>query len=569
MWTSVRCSNRLRRRVTILLTTLSFSFSLTAAATQPSPGLRRPSPQGRGSDAVLWVDFDFKNIPEPKARKVSEYDSFLNSQADEIKRATDIPRLMRVAVRSPKQALNVNALDEVPDSSWYTNRHGLRHMTTDQLVQGPNRGNPPDFSHATIIKAKLEGVTPGLQLTDNNGTDYLIKFDNKNYPELQSGAEVISTKILYAAGYNVPENYVAYLDPRTLEIKPGLEIGNGKSKHPFTRDDLEEMLQHAARRADGRYRVLASKLLKGKPKGPFAYIGLRSDDANDLIPHEHRRELRGLRVVASWINHWDLKEMNTLDMYVEEGGRKFLRHFLIDFGSSLGGGKSPLEYFHGREYALDGVNVFKELFTLGLYVTPDEKSAPLVFPEVGIFSAMDFDPGHWKPSFPVVPFENITRGDAFWATRVILSFSEDDLVNIVKTAEYSNPMVTDYMLKVLLERRQIVARYWLRKVNPIGGLALGAEAGGPVLQFKDLAADADLAGPAEYRYEMTVSPNGEGDGLRDHGTTTLTRIPLGKAPGAETVVRIWTTRDNHSSTPVSISVGRPEGAYRILRIDRS
>ena len=83
-------------------------------------------------------------------------------------------------------------------------------------------------------------------------------------------------------------------------------------------------------------------------------MGLRSDDPNDLIPHEHRRELRGLRVIASWINHWDLKEMNTLDMYVEEGGRKFLRHYLIDFGSSLGGGKSPLEYFHGREYAFDG-----------------------------------------------------------------------------------------------------------------------------------------------------------------------------------------------------------------------
>ena len=121
----------------------------------------------------------------------------------------------------------MNALDEVPDSSWYTNRHALRHMTLEQLVRGPNRGDPPDFSHATITKAKLEGVTPGLQLVDSKGTSYLIKFDNKDYPELQSGAEVISTKILYAAGYNVPENYIAYLDPDKLEIKPGVEIAGG------------------------------------------------------------------------------------------------------------------------------------------------------------------------------------------------------------------------------------------------------------------------------------------------------------------------------------------------------
>ena len=39
--------------------------------------------------------------------------------------------------------------------------------------------------------------------------------------------------------------------------------------------------------------------------------------------------LRGLRVIASWINDWDLKEQQTLDMYVEEGGRKFLRRWGI------------------------------------------------------------------------------------------------------------------------------------------------------------------------------------------------------------------------------------------------
>jgi hypothetical protein len=547
----------MRRRITSLLAALILSLSASAVG-QPE----RP-------DVVLWVDHDFKTIPEPKARDIGYYESFFdNDMAERWKRATDIPRWVRLAAGAPKQALNVNALDEVPDSSWYTNRHALRHMTTKQLIQGPNRGDPPDLSHATIINAKLEGVTPGLRLTDNKGTDYMIKFDNNQYPELQSGAEVIATKILYASGYNVPENYIAYLDPGKLEIKTGLEIGTGKSKRPFTRDDLTKLLQKAAQRSDGTYRVLASKILEGKPKGPFTYVGLRSDDPNDLIQHEHRRELRGLRVIASWINHWDVKEKNTLDMYIEEGGRKFLRHFLIDFGSSLGGGKSPDEYFHGREYAFDTTNMFKEIFTFGLYVTPDEKSAPVVFPEVGIFSAKDFDPGDWKPSFQAMPFDNMTSNDAVWATRVILSFSEDDIASIVKTAEYSNPKVTEYMVSTLIQRRQLIARHWLKDVNPIGRFTLDMGSNGLGLRFSDFALNHDQAGPAEYRYEITI-PSANGDPHTEKGATMSPRIPLGQAAGGETRIRIWTLRNKSESSPVTIYVRNQTEHRGIRRIERS
>src|SRR5262249_16172857 len=212
----------------------------------------------------------------------------------------------------------------------------------------PNKGNAPDFTTATVTKAKTSGVTPGLMVKDATGESYLIKFDDVNYPNLQSGAEVISTKILYALGYNVPENYIAYILPVNLKIGDGVEISDtktGKSRR-LTREDIDQMLWRVARTSDGRCRVLASKVLKGKLKGPFPLVGLRTDDQNDLIPHEHRRELRALRVFASWINDWDFKETQTLDAYVEENGRKFLRHYLLDFGSSLDAGNSPTEYYH-------------------------------------------------------------------------------------------------------------------------------------------------------------------------------------------------------------------------------
>jgi len=406
----------------------------------------------------------------------------------------------------------------------------------------------------------------------------LIKFDHADFPELQSAAEVISTKILYAAGYNVPENFVAFVDAKNLQIGDGVEISDQtKKKRPFTRGDLDEMLRRVAKTSDGRYRVLASKFLPGKPKGSFPQIGMRRDDPNDQIPHEYRRELRGLRVIASWINHWDMKEENGLDMYVEEGGRKFLRHYLIDFGSTLGGGNHPLEYFHGREYAFDFRNIMKELFTLGMYVTPSEKDGTLISPAVGLFSANDFDPAAWRSSYPVAPFEEMTDEDAFWATRIILSFTEAELQSIVGTARYSNSRDADYVLRTLLERRRTIARYWLSKTNPISDFSVAPAQEGIALTFSDLQKDCNCEEPRETKYVYQVAS----DGYKSEQKATqdprivVDRTTLGaiaKSGGSEIPfeIRIWTYRSTSDSNPVKVDVHwiPLRDAFTIRRISR-
>ena len=226
------------------------------------------------------------------------------------------------------EAQNVNTLDEVPNSSWFTNRHARRRMSLDELRQGPDTGTGPDMLvPGRVFRTKTGGLTPGFQIIDGRGDRYVIKFDPTGIPQLSSAAEVIGTKLFYALGYYTPENYIVAVDPEDgLVIEPGTvledEFGD---EEPLTRSWLRRRMRRVPRLADGRVRVTASRYLKGRPLGPFRYYGTRSDDPNDVVLHENRRELRGLRLFAAWSNHDDTRAQNTQDSYVEVDGRRFIR----------------------------------------------------------------------------------------------------------------------------------------------------------------------------------------------------------------------------------------------------
>jgi hypothetical protein len=121
----------------------------------------------------------------------------------------------------------------------------------------------------------------------------------------------------------------------------------------------------------------------------------------------------------------------------------------------------------------------------------------------------------------------------------------------------------------LVARRQLVARHWLKDVNAIANFALENGSDGVVLKFDDLMIAEKMTNKAEYRYEISGSAvNGE---RRNERMTTLSpRIPLGQTLAGETKIKIWTTRDRASSSPVTVVVNsKPGGNYGILRIERS
>ncbi len=475
---------------------------------------------------------DTKHVPrQPESRKIPLiYDVIDKVAFQQVRESLDFSRQLRHLAGRPKQALNLNSFDEVDNSSWFTNRNAIKRLNLEDIAGGPNEGSGPEVNGVwTIIRAKLEGVTPGFTIRDTKGEMYLIKFDPKGYSELATGAEVISTKLFYAAGYNTPENYLVYFHPDILRLEGDVKFIDEKGHKAFmTGEDLERILKKIEILPDGRIRALASKYVPGTPIGPFRYQGFREDDPNDLIPHQHRRELRGLKVMSAWLKHTDTKDGNSLDSYVTENGKSYVRHFLIDFGSTLGSAAhSPFSPEAGFVNQFDPRDIMENTLSLGLNVEGWEKDTDFQFTSIGRYKSDFFEPGKFKSNIPNPAFDLMTDLDGYWGAKLVTSFTDEQLETVARQGKYSDPEAEAYLLETLKQRRDIIGRHWFSKVNPLDYFELDKDPeGAQKLSFVDLAVDRNLESKnlARYRYDLRI--NGEifrKD--KDLGNSTSIEIP--------------------------------------------
>ena len=241
--------------------------------------------------------------------------------------------------RKNVRASNVNTVDEVPDSSWFTNRIGVREMPIDEIVRGPDSFDRLEVDQWVIVSDKGDaGFQPGFRAVDAKRPGQVFQFevDVEDYPDLSSASELIGTALYHAIGYHVVDSYIVNVDPDRISIAPDATMKDASGRRRYRRGDLDDVLKAAARNPDGTYRMSAGRFVEGAPLGNFRHFGTRPDDPNDIHPHEHRRELRANRVFGAWLNHDDSRALNTLDMLVPEGNHKAIRHYMFDFGSLLG-----------------------------------------------------------------------------------------------------------------------------------------------------------------------------------------------------------------------------------------
>ena len=414
---------------------------------------------------------EFEPPPRPvkdiKNRKLSDYFDLLNNQ------------FRRAGERQPKQgppipARSVSTLGDPLQGAWWVKRHYYQKMTIAELKRVPGPDVLPSANGKwTVVSAKNEGVTPGFVILDANKRRFFIKFDPLTNPEMATSADAITSRFFYAMGFHVPENNIIYFDPDQFELGEDVSLpgSNGKPRKMTHRDMLEILLK-VPKSADGNYRATASLALPGKPVGPPRYSGTRTDDPNDIVPHEHRRDQRGLHVIDAWLDHDDSRAINNLDAVVTENGRSYIRHFQLDFGSTLGSGTQRANSPRSGAYYFTWSGSARQLFSLGLAPPYWMLASYPHFPSIGKFEWKIFDPERWVPEYPNPAFLNRLPDDEFWGAKLVTAFTDEDIRAIVSMGQLSDKKAEDWLVECLIKRRDKMGHVYFSKVLPLDKFAI-------------------------------------------------------------------------------------------------
>jgi hypothetical protein len=446
-----------------------------------------------------------------------------------------------------RRAVGVNSLDEVPDSTWFTNRIGKRTVTPDEIRRGPGLDSPDRYLPWTITSSKPGGTAPGFLVEDSRGVKFLLKFDRPQAPEMETAADVIVARLLWAAGYNVPSDHVVYFTRGDLRVAPDAYLKVGRKQQRLDDKLVDRLLERVGNKLDGRIRGVASIFVEGKTLGGTPRLGVRADDPNDRIPHELRRDQRGLAALAAWLSHSDMREDNSLDVWQQDPARPavhYVVHYLLDFGNSLGA-DAALEGqpFIGYEYRIDPAAILESTLTLGLRRRPWEDREHSSIRGVGMYSAKHYNPGAWKPSTPAhLPVLWADRFDKFWGSKILIRFTREQLAAAVEAGQLSDPRAAPYLVDALVARQRATAGYWFRRVNPIDELVV---IGGRVC-FTDLA----------LRHRLETAP-------------TRFTITAHDANGRPVGARATITPDRNGDACVSPALAGGSDRYTILNVRSS
>jgi hypothetical protein len=313
--------------------------------------------------------------------------------------------------------------------------------------------------------------------------------------------------------------------------------------------------------------------LPGTILGSFQYVGTRPDDPNDLVPHQHRRELRALRVFGAWTNLTDVKAANTIDSLITEDGKTRVKHYLQDVGSTFGMCNDYHEWDLSWEYFYEGPPSRKRFFTLGFGLSPWQTVDYVEYPSIGKFEGDEFDPKKWRPQTPTTAYMELRDDDAFWAARRVAAFTDDQLRAAIHTGQFSDPEAEKYLGDVLIKRRNKIASVYLTAVNPVVNPSLDANGR---LTFENAAVTAGVAqGTTAYRASWFLFDNATGSTkplAETKSATTTIEAPNGlpSTGGSFVAVDIAADSDTYPTwkEPVRAFFRRDGGAWKLVGLER-
>ncbi|HPQ82055.1 MAG TPA: hypothetical protein PLZ86_10120, partial [bacterium] len=260
--------------------------------------------------------------------------------------------------------------------------------------------------------------------------------------------------------------------------------------------DLSAIFPHHRGGADrgAGVRALVTEKPEGTFIGPFSYSGRHRKDPNDRIPHQHRRELRGLSVFSAWLDNRLAVESRTADVFVgtEKDGSGHVVHYLFGFESSLGNHERALEGFEGYVHPSAQLSpIVMGLPNITLY-SQREKPETRISHEA--FDVESFEPLLWMPAVTNAAFSNSVTRDSLWASFILSRFTDDRISAIVSTAEFSDRPLSDEIAGILAGRRDKLLKTWLSTQSPLGDFEVKRAGSGFEVTGRDVAVDSNLPG---------------------------------------------------------------------------
>jgi hypothetical protein len=163
---------------------------------------------------------------------------------------------------------------------------------------------PDPTATYTFVEEDMKGTSPKIKVKDAQGVEWKLKMG------AEPQAETAATRLLYAAGYFVDEDYYA------SEVKVA-----GLPKLKRGENFVSDGALHGVR--------LERKIKGQKDLGNWDWF---------KNPFIGTREFNGLRVMMSLLNNWDLKEINN-DIYEIDGEHRYV---VADVGATFGKTGDPL-----------------------------------------------------------------------------------------------------------------------------------------------------------------------------------------------------------------------------------
>ncbi len=427
-----------------------------------------------------------------------------------------------------QRAKNINTVDEVPDGPYFVNRAGRMPLTPAIVARGANTSNGPAPGKWTVVSAKSDGVTPGFTIRDSANQLWFIKFDPPGWRGMATGSEIVAAKLFWAAGYHTAEYHIAQLVPSNLVIGKDTRITPPREmSRPMNQGDISWLLSRADQDPDGSYRVILSKAAPGRPIGRIKFHGTRADDPNDIVPHEHRRELRGYFVFAAWLNHVDAKGINSLSTLITENGRSFVRNYLLDFGSALGSAAiGPREGWEGYEALLEEPGTIgKRTLALGFNIPVWRRQDYFESPSIGRLPRdhSKWNPETWWPHITNAAFRHMRPDDTFWAAMKLASITNEMIRAAVAEGKFGDRESEEFLAKAIADRRLRILQAFLPKVNPIVDPVLDREGR---LTFRNAAEELAVADRAPGYRALWYTFDNATDKATLVATTEETRSPM-------------------------------------------